>query len=935
MSRAAAKRAAAVVKAEPNRALQNSSTAPPARASNSPDGSVAATVDFVGSTTARYGRSDAPTPSEHLTAEPDLLFREIRPVIRAQPSLAMGSPAKAEESFLQSSFRDIGKHLKNCNDTLGELQQLGVSHEVQLPELVLVGDQSAGKSSLMSGLAHLNLPRSEGTCTRCPLHIRVSKNSEWSCRVWLRKNYFYDPPRDRDVVESDITDKDPFFPWKLRRATVVQEFKTMHDSDEIEEVLRWAQIAILNDDTHYASFVPKLGTTARTIPVEQAAETTAAKFSPNVVALEIKGPGLPDLSFYDMPGIFENPADAKDDYLVNVVQNLTKSYMSHPSAIIICAMPMNSDAENSSSFRLTRKLAATNRTIGVLTKADLLPEGNHDQWLNIMKGEAHVTGLGYFITSRPPNKDLEDLIKWESNVFEQGSNANWPDSFHRFTSRSGVEKLIAFLSEKLGEEFQKRQVCSSSPYKHQVRLPMIRDKVTDHLKKINKQLKSLPDLPENVPLEIQTGLHKFSERSAAKTDEFIKHFNQLPQNFLACLLKIKPKFVLKDRWDSPVVEISDDDSEIGVAGRLATPKRVTSCSNTPSKRQKMANGNGYVKAEDEALPIAMPMTPRTRREEALPEPFSEFRNIGRGFRTLREVHDDIRMKTNAGMPERHSDDVYINLIQGAIEPWKLPMEAFLKETMRTLQERLDEALNAALANLKKRSVYKETQKRVRECLREHRQEAHSALVQLYEDEKARFLTFNEDALGRYKREEHEALVEFRTRMRVEARIVRRQEMDDAAWKKKFDAEAAKLGPDKFARELKVIAYVRGYYRLAAYRFADAVAQRIMCRMIPSIRLKLYCVDEMLGLRGPNANQIYMALVEEDANTAANREAYKSEKIKFEKALESIRRLDARRAGAGSSAVDFEESTQAVTGGENGAMEGVGEDDAVDISMDEA
>ncbi|RDA88301.1 hypothetical protein CP532_6571 [Ophiocordyceps camponoti-leonardi (nom. inval.)] len=933
MPRAAAKRSSgAIVKPEP-RTLQNSSATPPIRVSNSPEASVAGTVDFAGST-ARYGRSDAPTPSERLMTEPDLLLREIRPVIRGQGP-AMGSPSKTEESFLQSSFRDIGKHLKNCNDTLGELQQLGVSHEVQLPELVLVGDQSAGKSSLMSGLAHLNLPRSEGTCTRCPLHIRVSKNSEWSCRVWLRKNYYYDPPRDRDVVESDITDEDPFFPWKMRRATSILEFKTMHDSHEIEEVLRWAQIAILNDDKHHASFVPKSGTTARNIPVEQAAETTAAKFSPNVVALEIKGPGLPDLSFYDMPGIFENPADAKDDYLVNVVRNLTKSYMSHPSAIIICAMPMNSDAENSSSFRLTRKLAATNRTIGVLTKADLLPEGNHDQWLNIMKGEAHVTGLGYFITSRPPNKDLEDLMKWESNVFEQGSNANWPDSFHPFTSRCGVEKLIAFLSEKLGEEFQKRQVSLYNPLV--IRLPMIRDKVTDHLKKINKQLKSLPELPDNVPLEIQIGLNKFAERSAAKMDEFIKHFTQLPKDFLACLLAIKPKFTLKDRSDSPVVEISDDDESSSVAGRTATPKRVASCHNTPAKRQRMtANGNGYIKAEDEALPIALPVTPTPRaREEALPEPFYEFRAIGRGFRTLRQVHDDIQKKTTAGMPDKYSDDVEIDLIQEAIEPWKLPMEAFLKETMRILQEKLEDALSVALANLKKRSVYKETQKRVRDCLKEHRQQVYSELLQLYDDEKARLLTFNKDAFDRYRREELETLVEFRTQKRVEARMAPRREVDDAAWKKKLDAEAAKLGPDKFARELKVIAYIRGYYRLAAYRFADAVVQRILCRMIPSIRLKLYCVDEMLGLRGPKAQEIYMSLVEEDANTAANREAYKSEKSKFEKALESIRRLDARRAGQtrGCGGGDFEESMRTVAGGENGAMEGG--DDGVDVSMDEA
>ena len=331
-----------------------------------------------------------------------------------------------------------------------------MSHDVPLPELVLVGDQSAGKSSLMSGLANLELPRSEGTCTRCPLHIRVSRSHDPSCRVWLRKEYSYQPPPGGRISESDVTNSDPFFPWR-KRVAAIHEFKTMIDHSEIEEVLRWAQIAILNDDKSPELFVPGSGSIAVNVPIDEAAETVAAKFSPNIVALEIKGPELPDLSFYDMPGIFQNPADASDDYLVSVVRNLSREYIQHPSAIIMCSMPMNSDAENSSTFGLVRRLGALNRTIGVLTKADLIPEGgNHEQWLAIMRGQAHITGLGYFITSRPQGKDLDELKKWEELVFVEHNMERWPATFHGFSERCGVEKLKAFLSEKLGQEFAKR-----------------------------------------------------------------------------------------------------------------------------------------------------------------------------------------------------------------------------------------------------------------------------------------------------------------------------------------------------------------------------------------------------------------------------------------------------------------------------------------------
>lgn len=361
-----------------------------------------------------------------------------------------------EESFLNNSFRDIGKELKACNDTLGELQQLGVSHKVKLPELVLVGDQSAGKSTLMSGLANLELPRSEGTCTRCPLHIRVSRRSEWSCKVSLRREYTYRPPEDRDIRDTDVTDDDPFFPWKKLPTTTVVEFKTMSDQSHIEDVLRWAQVAILNDHQNPELFIPGSGPIASSTSIDSAAASTMAKFSPNIVALEIMGPDLPDLSFYDMPGIFQNPADARDDYLVSVVRNLSKEYINHPSAIILCGVAMNNDAENSCTMNLLRRLGASNRTIGVLTKADLLASAGHEQWLKIMQGDDHRTGLGYFITSRPPDRDLEELKKWEESFFDFQRSESWPASFEPFADRCGIEKLKASLSERLAQEFAKR-----------------------------------------------------------------------------------------------------------------------------------------------------------------------------------------------------------------------------------------------------------------------------------------------------------------------------------------------------------------------------------------------------------------------------------------------------------------------------------------------
>jgi hypothetical protein len=86
-----------------------------------------------------------------------------------------------------------------------------------------------------------------------------------------------------------------------------------------------------------------------------------------------------------------------------------------------------------------------------------LPHGHYDQWLGITRGEKDQTGLlGYFITSRPQGKGLDALRRWEENFFANHFMNVWPDGFHRFKDRCGMESLKTFLSEQLGEVFARR-----------------------------------------------------------------------------------------------------------------------------------------------------------------------------------------------------------------------------------------------------------------------------------------------------------------------------------------------------------------------------------------------------------------------------------------------------------------------------------------------
>lgn len=197
-----------------------------------------------------------------------------------------------KSKFPGASFKLIGRFVNLLVDAIETLRGLGL-HELatELPELILVGDQSAGKSSLMSAIAEINLPKSEGICTRCPLNIKTSTATTWSCTVSL--HLYYDYHRTTRRIPRP-TNENRFPPWDNAGRLTIHKFKTISEKSELENVLRWAQIALLNPSQDFRAFIPGTGVVANS-GVDYV--NNEADFSPNIVMIEISGPNLPALSF--------------------------------------------------------------------------------------------------------------------------------------------------------------------------------------------------------------------------------------------------------------------------------------------------------------------------------------------------------------------------------------------------------------------------------------------------------------------------------------------------------------------------------------------------------------------------------------------------------------------------------------------------------------
>lgn len=352
-------------------------------------------------------------------------------------------PAQAPGASLQI----VGEQVNLLVDAIEELRKLGLKEiDTELPELVLIGDQSAGKSSLMGAIAEINLPKNMGMCTRCPANIKTAPANRWSCTVSLHEYYHFSNDARRASTKAQR-----FPPWRDNEELIIRPFKTVSDKSELEEVLLWAQIALLNPSQDYHAFVPGTGAIAQN--GFRQGHKHEADFSPNIVAIEISGPCLPALSFYDLPGLFVSAATKEEQYLVKVFENLALKYVNHENALIILAMTMANDPGLSTASAMLEKNRARRRTIGVLTMPDRLQKGPaHQDFDAILKGTKHPLPRGYFVTKQPgpdfvPHGDYHAQAREEETAFFD-SDPLWQGEWSAYRHRFGTAAIQGYLSQE-------------------------------------------------------------------------------------------------------------------------------------------------------------------------------------------------------------------------------------------------------------------------------------------------------------------------------------------------------------------------------------------------------------------------------------------------------------------------------------------------------
>ncbi|KAL4923762.1 dynamin-related GTPase DNM1 [Aspergillus undulatus] len=305
--------------------------------------------------------------------------------------------------------------------TVNKLQDLVFNtignDSLDLPQIVVVGSQSSGKSSVLENIVGRDfLPRGSGIVTRRPLILQLINI----------------PSERHDKPEGD-------------------EVHVPHTAASIAGQNEWAEFHH-HPGRKFDDFAL----------VKQEIEAETARIAGNnkginrqPINLKIFSPHVLNLTMVDLPGLTKVPIGDQPSDIEKQTRALILEYIAKPNSIILAVSPANVDLVNSESLKLARQVDPMGRrTIGVLTKLDLMDHGTNA--MDILSGRVYPLKLGFIgVVNRSQQdiqsgKSLSDALQAELDFFRHHP------AYRNMANRCGTQFLAKTLNSTLMSHIRDR-----------------------------------------------------------------------------------------------------------------------------------------------------------------------------------------------------------------------------------------------------------------------------------------------------------------------------------------------------------------------------------------------------------------------------------------------------------------------------------------------
>ena len=327
-------------------------------------------------------------------------------------------------------------------EQIAGLRARGVGNHVDLPQLVVCGDQSAGKSSVLEGLTGLPFPRQDGVCTKFPTEIILQHTAGES----TISATILPAPSAPDVM------KDRMRTYKR----CLSSFTELPIA--IAEAGCLMGVRGFGDVTH------------------------GPAFSENVLRIEMSGPVGLHLTVVDLPGLISVPNEEQTDADVQTVHNLVDHYIASSRTIILAVVQAGNDIANQKIIQKSRLVDKIGqRTVGIITKPDLINEGSEKRIALLARNQDTTKlKLGYFLIKNPTPTELASGIspaQRHKNEIQYFQSAPWKGNALSM-DRVGILALREYLQSLLDQHIERE-------------LPKVREEIKSLMSKIEQDIASL------------------------------------------------------------------------------------------------------------------------------------------------------------------------------------------------------------------------------------------------------------------------------------------------------------------------------------------------------------------------------------------------------------------------------------------------------------
>uniref|UniRef100_A0A8C2E1I8 Dynamin-2 n=1 Tax=Cyprinus carpio TaxID=7962 RepID=A0A8C2E1I8_CYPCA len=263
---------------------------------------------------------------------------------------------------------------------------IGQSCNLDLPQIAVVGGQSAGKSSVLENFVGRDfLPRGSGIVTRRPLILQLVNNkAEYAEFLHCKGRKFVDFDEVRQEIEAE--------------------------TDRI---------------------------------------TGSNKgISPIPINLRVYSPHVLNLTLIDLPGMTKVAVGDQPIDIEHQIRDMLMQFVTRESCLILAVTPANTDLANSDALKLSKEVDPQGlRTIGVITKLDLMDEGTDAR--DILENKLLPLRRGYIGVVNRSQKDIDGKKDIRAALAAERKFFLSHPSYRHMAERMGTPHLQKTLNQQL------------------------------------------------------------------------------------------------------------------------------------------------------------------------------------------------------------------------------------------------------------------------------------------------------------------------------------------------------------------------------------------------------------------------------------------------------------------------------------------------------